>query len=496
MKTNPNIPFYISNHRTQAMKQSILAISSVVLGTIPVVYGILSSNWLIVAITILIPLSIFFILRENQFSKIKKEIPFAVALLILGLPFYGLLIRKYPDQIWQVFALIISFIFLCTFSSQERILFFQKFRVFILCWFSCIPILLLPIIQSEIVTREDFFFLASILVMPLFFLMPSVIIKTRVGLFSCFRLLMIGGIIQSILIILQAIGIFDHLPGLLGRLDTSQWGGNVFNTSGLIRLPGSFYDCELAAEYLGSMVIISWGSLLAKGNIWPKKISLFCFILSGIAGILTGTRGFIFGALFGILFLMLVNVYVHRYFRYTLLVLVGLAICAILIYLLIPSQIMEGVTMRLDPSQWLNSDNFINRGFFNNWLTLLPEMPFYGFGTGMMAKVLSVSPFLVQSPHSLYFSMLLTFGYPGFLLTVAIICLLIKYSLSPIIHKGYDNGIHWILFMITIYWAVSEIKIEFLRNVFYMELMAFFAGIIYLNYSFSKLTTMRLRKVE
>ena len=318
------------------MKQTLLAICSVFLGSLFVAYGIVSSNWLMIALAVSVPFLIAFLLHEHKNSQFKKSFLFLITILILGLPFYRLFIGKYPDQIWQIFAFIIFILIYFSLNSQEKNIFFQKFKTLFLCWLYCIPIFLLPILQSENITREDIFFLASILVMPIFFLIPSMIINNKNGMFSCFRLLLAGGIIQSIVIILQAGGIFDHLPGLLGRLDTTQWGGNILNSSGLVRLPGSFLDYELVAEYLGIMVILSWGLLLTKVNNNIKKISLLCFIVSGIAGILTGTRGFIFGAAFGVFVLVFINRRGFGNLRYLLFPLVGLAVFAIILFLIFP----------------------------------------------------------------------------------------------------------------------------------------------------------------
>jgi hypothetical protein len=159
-----------------------------------------------------------------------------------------------------------------------------------------------------------------------------------------------------------------------------------------------------------------------------------------------------------------------------------------LVLFFIPDVAITSLIEKFSFDQIFKSGNLINREMlFSSWLTLLPDMPFWGFGNNIWNAINTVSPFVVQSPHSLFFSMLLTYGYIGlfaiFFLLLCSVIILIKSAFRAFYSSQF---ISWILLAVFVSWVADEVKIEFIRQQFYIDFIFLLFGLITCIYSLSK----------
>jgi O-antigen ligase len=123
--------------------------------------------------------------------------------------------------------------------------------------------------------------------------------------------------------------------------------------------------------------------------------------------------------------------------------------------------------------------NAFNRmGLFTLWWKLAARMPWFGYGWGAPALMSAFAVCNIDWPHSLYFYFALAAGWPGVLALVVLVGIVIL-SARGGMAKGNANAYRaLVLGVAVVYWAVSEATIEFVRLVFYGDLLLVLFGIV------------------
>lgn len=302
-------------------------------------------------------------------------------------------------------------------------------------------------------------------------------------------LLIVVGAMQLPIVVGQAIGVADRLPTSLG-LGTVGWGGSLVGrvgagaAGGLARYPGSFGDVELLAEF--SLVCLLLGIGMIVMGLRPPRLSILFALAACVAlvGWLTGTRSFLIGAAGGSLLLVAFALQqsgprVARGARAVLVVVV----LGVVIATLVPSSVTSAFLGRFASPAVTHDVGFINRGplYIAAW-GLTDNMPAFGYGANMMRVFQQRWGSPIVSPHSLYMSVLLTAGCLGLAILVWLLLGLVSMSLSCALGRRVGQtelrSLGGILAVVIVCWILNEVKIEFLRQGFYVDLMAFLFGLV------------------
>jgi len=110
------------------------------------------------------------------------------------------------------------------------------------------------------------------------------------------------------------------------------------------------------------------------------------------------------------------------------------------------------------------------------------EMPVLGYGANMMTVFEHSWGAPIASPHSLYMTTLLTAGFLGLAglawLLLALVAMPISCALRRRGGRTELRALGGILAVVMLVWVANEVKIEFLRQSFYVDLMAFLFGLV------------------
>lgn len=343
---------------------------------------------------------------------------------------------------------------------------------------------------SNSIGRSDLLELFNWVTGTAFVLLAALYCRSLQDLRRLLNIVIVGALVQVPIVLGQAAGLMDNLPGGLAQLSPTNWGGSVTGHLGseaggaiVTRYPGSFGSAENFAEYCGIMLILCLGLLLFE----PRKprIAFLGFAAAAISvmGWFTGTRSFVLGAAGGTAFLLLVALLVFgpriaRVWRLG----TGLVLSTIVVLWLVPGEVTAGFLSRFrSPDFSLSGPNALDRlGMFKQWAALGRDMPLLGYGTRMHAVVRAANPVLAEWPHSLYFWAWLTSGALGLVAAVLVVALAIYLPVCTLKRRaavGYRQ-LGLVFAAIAVYWAVSELKIEFVRLSFYVDFVFLLLGII------------------
>ena len=126
---------------------------------------------------------------------------------------------------------------------------------------------------------------------------------------------------------------------------------------------------------------------------------------------------------------------------------------------------------------------------------MIEELPFTGYGTHMMDVFIRKGGGQFTSPHSLYFSMILRAGYLG-VVAIFIVILFPLLWMARILFKQPDAIYRiWAVVIVSAwcFWAVNEIKIEFIRYPFYMNVVFFIVGMFAGFYQMARGTSSNIQ---
>lgn len=424
-----------------------------------------------------------------NFSR-NQEPSKVLPLLILGLPFYNLFLVKRGDLVWQCVSLAILLIYFFIQPTNDRILALRRARPLLIPVVMIFIVSTFSVIFSDVYNSDLFFnwfvFASSII----YLLLACLYCRTMADVYRLMAIIVLCGLLQFPIFIGQATGLTNKLPGGLAQLSSQAWGGAIGTSSQGARYPGSFSDYELVAEYLAIAFLFGLGLFFLQKETKWKIVLVGALGVIFVTAIMTGTRGFVAMILIGALIILYGKFKDSGRFFSTLfsVALLVLAILVLANYLL-PEVQKNALMSRLALDQIFTGGNLLNRQIlFTAWLRLLPGMPFWGFGNGMRAAINSVSPFgpIILSPHSLYFAMLLTYGYLGLVAILSLILgaviLLVRTILKAPPAYQFCG---WILLAVMLAWVADEIKIDFVRYQFYIDFVYLLFGMISCVYSLS-----------
>ena len=352
---------------------------------------------------------------------------------------------------------------------------------------------------SDVVTKDDVLGLFSLVASASFVPLAAFYCRCLVDLKRLLYVLIIGGMLQVPVVLAQAAGLANNLPGGLAQLSPAKFGGSLAGRVGtaaaqstiVTRYPGSFGDYENLAEYCGIIVLLCAGLLLFNRGSWRSALLAVGMATMAVAGWLTGTRGFVLGTAGGVAILLLAALLLtgprlSRVWR--LAGAVGLSVITVVAF--VPAQVTRGFLSRLaSPDMSLSGPNALDRlSLFRAWLKLARTMPASGYGTRMHEMVKISDPIHVGWPHSLYFWGLLTAGFFGLVAVVLLVTAAVVLPCRTIFFRapaGYRE-IACVFAAVTIYWAASEAKIEFVRNYFYVDIVFLLFGVVSSLYALSR----------
>ena len=387
---------------------------------------------------------------------------------------------------WQVLfqaliALAVLF-YLSLATPEERSHVVRNARPLALPAFLLVFLVTLSYLSSQTLSRFDGYFLFEFLTCLSMIPLVALYCKTLRDFERMVYVVIAGGLLQLPIVLGQALGYADSLPGGLARLGAS--GGSLTDlavSGSVARYFGSFGDYELLAEYSAIVLILCFG-IVVFGLSSRRSLMVLGTVGAALVGWFTGTRGFALGALGGVAILAILAVFLsgRRFARVWRLAVLLFAVVVGILWL-VPSQVTAGFLGRLAlPNSSISGPNAFNRApLFKTWISLAHGMPPLGYGADMMDRVHRAYPMLV-SPHSLYFSILLSGGFPALAALILFVAVLLFTVLKVTLASPVPKCRRWgaVLTAVVAFWLVDEIKIEFLRLPFYMDFVFLVFGLI------------------
>ncbi len=421
------------------------------------------------------------LLYEFRKTESTHKPPLLVVLLVVTLPFQSIFLTSYPlKAAAQLLILFVIFYFWLKCSQQIRYEYFRKIKPLIFPTGVFVFSFFLSYFFSSKIENKDWSFLLNLL---------GAVGYTYLACFYCNSLenikkilwVFIGiGVIQLAVMFAMGCGWTEGLPGALAILSNRSWGGfaSDYGTNAL-RYPGTFGDYELLAEYLDMMVLFSIGIFFFSSSRRERMLSILAACLMIAAGFYTGTRVFVVGIGVGLVVMSVLFVIKPIFWKKLAnILMIGILLISVL-YLLSTQEIFRGYFDR-----FLNTD--LSSGYYDTRNTvwsvsfdMMQKLPITGYGTQMMEIFDMIGRGVYASPHSLYFSMLLIAGYPGIISIIIMICTPFLWMLRILFNRTMKQYYAWAIVMISVwsFWAVNEIKIEFIRYAFYMNIVFFLFGI-------------------
>jgi O-antigen ligase len=110
---------------------------------------------------------------------------------------------------------------------------------------------------------------------------------------------------------------------------------------------------------------------------------------------------------------------------------------------------------------------------------MMQNIPFTGYGAWMKDIFISTLGGNYDSPHSVYFWMFLTAGYPGVIAISIMVLTPLGWTIRILSNKNAIPYHAWAIVFISVwvFWIADEIIIEFTRYPFYMDIIFFLLGI-------------------
>lgn len=426
--------------------------------------------------TVILVLAVILIYQLSGSVPYEKTL-FLIPLIVCSLPlqrFFLTTIVVIVAAQFMVFPVIVSYV--VKFPAGVKREYAERVRPLIFPTIAFAFVFILAYIASGAWTKADWGFILSLLGSLGYAYLACVYCRDFKSFQRILWVLIGIGVIQLPVMYAMGRGWTNHLPGAFSKLSSESWGG-MASADGLraLRYPGLFRDYELLAEYLGLMVLFCLGITLSTTSKREHIISILAAVFVTVAGFYTGTRAFAIGLGVGsvVVVILLMSQSALRQKLKTLALLGTILVFAF--YLLSTQEIFKGYMDRL-----LKTD--IRLGYYDSrtdvWkksFAMMEDLPFTGYGTQMTRMFENIG---YTSPHSLYFSMFLKAGYPGiFALFILIITPFLWMSRVLLDRASREQHI-WAIVLLSSWmlWAVNEIKIEFIRYPFYMNIVFFMFG--------------------
>ncbi|MBE0681824.1 MAG: O-antigen ligase family protein [Anaerolineales bacterium] len=276
----------------------------------------------------------------------------------------------------------------------------------------------------------------------------------------------------------QSRGWTDWLPTELKMFTSSVWGGSASSVA-VLRYGGMFGDYELLAEYLDMVALFCVGICMITSS---SKERFFAFLSLGLillAGFYTGSRTFIAGLGLGVLVVIFLMIIRQGFSKKLMSILVIVSILVLAIIYLSTQEIFSGYIARFQNSQ-IGLNNFDTRNtVWEKSFSLMKNLPFTGYGAWMKDIFISTPGGNYDSPHSAYFWMFLTAGYPGLFAILIIVITPFVWTFRVLSSKSAAPYHMWAIVLISVwvFWMANEVIVEFTRYPFYMDIIFFLLGI-------------------
>ena len=420
---------------------------------------------------------------ESVGKPAERAVPVVPWLLVLALPLVGLFARSDVAILVVQMAAAGAVLWLLMGASTEELELVkascQQLAVpgavltglFVLAW-----------INSGLGGAPGAEFAASLMLSTVFLALPALLLararrvdwQTRVAWAAL--ALALAGLLQLPLVIAQSHGMLSGLSGTFSELAA----GGATSGEGVGRYWGSLGDYELLAEY--AMIVMLLGAAV---TVVSRKMSLR--VLGSVAalgalatGLLTSTRGFVVGAAIGLVVLTLVLLSggvagtARRVLQIPLLIL----LLAGVVLAVLPSQVWQGNLARW--TEPLVGPDAFNRGLmFTAWMRLAAQSPVFGYGSQMLAVIRNgFMDYLVASPHSLYFWVVLSAGVPALLAFLWVLGVIVFRSLRAAF-RGDPALRPWaaVFVAVLVAWLANESKIDATRQLPYLDWLMFIVGL-------------------
>jgi hypothetical protein len=440
-----------------------------------------------------VPVVVFALHSETERVRCGRR-PLWVPLLVVGLPFVWLLGERWV-LLTQVAVCGMVVMYLAVLSRSARAIAVRRVMPVLIPAGLLAGTFALSYALSQSLSKTDLYGLAQFVSAPAFVLLAGIYCRSWNDLELLVEMILLAVVVQLPIVLAQAFGLTNALPGPLRQLSAQAFGGTLSSPTiavaggssamGFVfRFPGSFGDYELLAECAGLALVLSVG-MIVFGLGSRSRLQLLAAALSALCvGWFTGTRSFVVASAFAVVVLMVMAVLMSgARFKRVMRFAAGAIFLGLALVLVLPREVTSGLLSRflLSDVSLSGPDAFNRAGLFKTWWELAQKMPWSGYGTRMMAVVQAAHPsFVLKSPHSLYFSVLLTAGWFGL---AALICLLTAVVVSAVLaarSQGSAMSRYWgaVFLAATLYVIVNEVKIEFLRVPFYTDLIFLLFGLV------------------
>jgi O-antigen ligase len=395
--------------------------------------------------------------------------------LVVALPFFELVLNTRTIYfVWQVLSLVVVLAYLSAMEPDKR---HAAVRA-VLPIAAAFEVLALTVAVSWFITGAlDLRLALSATVFGLSgtYLLAGSVLRAWLGSAErASRVLVYGALLQVPVVAAQAMGLTVGLTGSLSGLSSTQWGG-VIGAASLVRYPGSFGDYELFAEWLGILFILAVGGAMhTRGR--TRTAYALCTAAILCLGLLTATRGFLVAVALAAIVVIPGALLSRRGRGFG--GLVATAAAVLVAAYLAPETAVQGSVTRLLQTTTTGSNAFNRMTLFTLWGKLVARMPWFGYGWGAPALINAFAVFGVDYPHSLYFYFALAAGWPGAMALVAFVAAVILPAMGGLGKSGGSGYRTLVLGVAVVYWAVSEAKIEFVRLIFYGDLLMVLFGIV------------------
>jgi hypothetical protein len=447
-------------------------------------------GWSIVALALVLWATLAVVTDAERVSH--GRLPLGVPALVLALPFFHLLLPWGGwEYVFQGGVVALTVFYLALVSRSERRAVLRRALPMLVPVALLVAALTMSYALSDGLTKHDLYGLFSLVAAVAFVPMAAFYCRSLGDLRRLAYILIVAGLLQLPVVLGQAAGLADNLPGGLAQLSPAQYGGSLAGRLGttatqsaiVTRYQGTFGDYENLAEYCGIVLLLCVGLLL-----FDRGRRRWVLLAGGTAGAavvgwFTGTRGFAIGTAGGVAILLLAALLLTgprlpRLWRLAATVLLG--VTAIIVF--IPGQVTEGFVSRLTNSDMsLSSPNAFDRlSLFRVWLKLAGRMPVSGYGPRMREVLQLAAPYNVGWPHSLYFWGLLTAGVFGLLAVILLVAIAIFLPARSAFRRGPTEyrELACVFTVVAVYLAVSEAKIEFVRHSFYVDIIFLLLGML------------------
>jgi O-antigen ligase len=342
--------------------------------------------------------------------------------------------------------------------------------------------LVLSYVASGVSRPSQGAYLISLLLASAFFVMPVLIVRDLDQFEWLVAVLVVVGAIQVAVVAAQAAGLADALPGPLSVLSTARWGGPI-GAGGPNRYPGTFGDVELMAEYASLVTVLCIGLTAVSRRKSLRALGVVCAAGAVVTGLLTGTRGYVLAVAIGlgVLILLLLSTPRSRGRVRAAPVVRVIAVAVLLVtavYTLVPDAVLQTIVGRFAKMELTGSSAFNRQEMFVVWMRLAEQHPLLGYGDRMLDTIRASYPGpAVQSPHSLYFWVLLTAGIPGLVAFLLFIGALLFGQVRIFRTNGGPTRAWSAVFIaVLVAWLANEYKIDCVRSPLYVDWLMFVFG--------------------